>query len=83
MNTGKYVFSQIVDFLDYKEFNKCVKCYNGNWHKRDLSCWSQFLQLFFGQITSLNSIRMICVCMEAHKGQHYNLGIMLIILCQT
>jgi hypothetical protein len=75
MNTGKYIFSQIIDFLDYKEFNNCVKSYNGNWHKRDLSCWNQFLQLLFGQITSLNSIRMICVCLEAHKGQHYHLGI--------
>jgi hypothetical protein len=75
MFTGKYVFSQIVEFIDKYEFDKCVKRYKGNWHKRDLSCWNQFLQLLFGQITSLNSIRMICTCLEAHKGQHYHLGI--------
>jgi len=75
MNTGKYVFSQIVEFVDYKVFDKCVNRYSGNYRTRGLSCWSQFLQLLFGQITSQNSIRMICVCLKAHKQKHYHLGI--------
>jgi IS4 transposase len=75
MNIGKYVFSQIVEFVDYKVFDKCVNRYFGNYRTRGLSCWNQFLQLLFGQLTSQNSIRMICVCLKAHKQKHYHLGI--------
>ena len=75
MNIGKYVFSQIVEFVDYKEFDKCVNRYLGNYRTRGLTCWNQFLQLLFGQITSQNSIRMICLCLKAHKQKHYHLGI--------
>ena len=75
MNVGKYVFSQIVEFVDYKAFDKCVKRYLGNYRTRGLSCWNQFLHLLFGQITSQNSIRMICLCLKAHKNKHYHLGV--------
>ena len=75
MNTGKYVFAQIIDFIDYRAFNRCVKRYNGNHRTRDLNCWNQFLHLLFGQITGQNSIRMICLCLKAHKRKHYHLGI--------
>jgi hypothetical protein len=55
MYSGKYVFSQALKFVDNYEFNKCVKRYFGSYHVRDLSCWNQLVQLFFGQMTSLNS----------------------------
>ena len=38
MNTGKYVFSQVLVFVDKYEFDKCVKRYFGNYHIRDLNC---------------------------------------------
>jgi hypothetical protein len=34
-----------------------------------------FVQLFFGQLASLPSLRSISVCLEAHKHQLYHLGI--------
>jgi hypothetical protein len=75
MNSGKYVFSQVLDFVDKYEFDKCVKRYFGNYRVRELNCWNQFVQLFFGQLTSLNSLHDICLCMKAHKGKLYHLGI--------
>jgi hypothetical protein len=75
MHTGKYVFAQVVEFFNKYEFDKCVKRYNGNRHVRELDCWNQFLQLFFGQLTSLHSLRSISVCLEAHKNKLYHLGI--------
>ena len=75
MNSGKYIFSQLLDFVNKYEFEKCVKRYNGDFRTRDLNCWNQFLQLFFGQITSRNSLRDICLCLKAHKGKLYHLGI--------
>lgn len=75
MNSGKYVFSQLLDFIPRYEFSKCVKRYNGDYRVRELNCWNQFLQLFFGQLTSLNSLRDICLCLKAHKQKLYHLGI--------
>jgi len=75
MNTGKYVFAQLLDFIHKYEFEKCVTRYKGNHRVRELNCWNQFVQLFFGQLTSRNSLRDICVCLKAHKSKLYHLGI--------
>lgn len=75
MNSGKYVFRQLLDFVNQYEFNKCVKRYSGNYRVHDFKCWNQFVQLLFGQITSLDSLRSICTCLQAHKGQLYHLGV--------
>jgi FOG: Transposase and inactivated derivatives len=75
MNSGKYVFSQLLEFVDKYEFKKCIKRYNGDYRVRDFNCWNQFVQLFFGQLTSLNSLRDICLCLKAHRQKLYHLGI--------
>ena len=75
MNSGKYVFRQLLDFVNQYEFDKCVKRYSGNYRTRDFKCWHQFVQLLFGQITLLDSLRSICVCLKAHKAQLYHLGV--------
>lgn len=75
MNSGKYVFAQLLQFVDRYEFDKCVAKYNGDFRTRGFNCWNQFIQLFFGQLTSRNSLRDICVCLKAHKNKLYHLGI--------
>lgn len=75
MNSGKYVFAQLLQFIHRYEFEKCVSKYNGDFRTRDFNCWNQFIQLFFGQLTSRNSLRDICVCLKAHKNKLYHLGI--------
>jgi len=75
MNSGKYIFAQLLQFISKYEFEKCVDRYNGDYHVRDLNCWNQFIQLFFGQLTSRNSLRDICTCLKAHKNKLYHLGI--------
>ena len=75
MYSGKYVFAQLLSFVDRYEFNKCVKRHFGNYHVQGFDCWNQFIQLLYGQITSLESLRSICVCMKAHKDNLYHLGI--------
>lgn len=83
MYSGKYVFSQVLDFVDQYEFNKCVKRYFGNYRVRDLDCWNQFVQLLFGQLTTLNSLHSICLCLKAHKGKLYHLGIKQCVVVST
>lgn len=75
MNSGKYVFSQLLEFVNRDEFDKCVKRYSANYRVRHLDSWNQFVQLFFGQLTSLNSLQGICLCLKVHKKKLYHLGI--------
>lgn len=75
MHTGKFVFSQVLTIVNQYEFNKCVKRYKGNYHVRELDCWNQFVQLLFGQLGSLPSLRSICTCLQAHQHQLYHLGV--------
>lgn len=75
MNKGKYVFAQLNSLISSYEFDKCVDRYQGNYKVREFSCWSQFLSLMFGQITHRESIRDIVVCLKAHQGKVYHLGI--------
>jgi hypothetical protein len=74
MNVGRYVFSQVVKYIPRYQFDKCVKKYHGNWHVKDLTCYNQFLHLLFGQLTSCDSLRDICLCLNAHKDILYHLG---------
>jgi len=75
MNSGKYVFAQLLQFINRYEFDKFVSTYDGDYRSRDLNCWNQFIQLFFGQLTSRNSLRDICTCLKAHRNKLYHLGI--------
>lgn len=75
MNSGKYIFAQLLQFINRYEFDKLVKKYNGDYRTRDFNCWNQFVQLFFGQLTARNSLRDICTCLKAHRHKLYHLGI--------
>ena len=75
MNTGKFVFSQVLSCVNRYEFQKCVKRYRGDYRTRGLNCWNQFVQLFFGQLTARNGLRDICLCLNAHRNNLYHLGI--------
>lgn len=74
MNIGKYIFSQVADYIPRYELDRIVKKYNGDYHVRDLTCYNLFLHMMFGQLTSCNSIRDICLCLKAHQKILYPLG---------
>lgn len=74
MYKDKYIFSQIVDLLPRRTFDNCVKKYSGNKRVKSLTCRDQFLALMFGQLTHINSLRGIVLCLNAHPKQLYHLG---------
>jgi hypothetical protein len=74
MYNDKYIFSQIVELLPRRAFDTCVERYNGNKNVYNLSCRDQFLALMFGQLTNLNSLRSIVLCLNAHPNSLYHLG---------
>lgn len=70
---SKYIFSQVIDFIYQYEFDKCVKRYNGDYHVRELTCYNQFLHLLFGQLTTCESLRDICLYLKAHRNSLFQL----------
>jgi len=75
MNSGKTVFSQIMDYLPMYEFRKCVNRYNGNFHTSSFTCMDQFLCMAFAQLTYRESLRDIEVCLRSRQEKLYHLGI--------
>jgi hypothetical protein len=75
MNSGKTVFSQLMDFIPAHEFRRCVARYRGQYRVRSFSCWDQFLSMAFAQLTYRESLRDIETCLRALGGKLYHLGI--------
>ena len=75
MNTGRTIFSQIMDFLPLREFRKCVKRYRGNYKVQKFSRLDQFLCMAFAQLTYRESLRDIEACLRAVQCKLYHMGI--------
>ena len=75
MHTGRIVFSQLLDFLQKKHFDKCVRKYRGNHRVKTFSCFDQFLCMAFAQITYRQSLRDIETCLRAMGKKLYHCGI--------
>ena len=74
MNQGKYVFTQLTEFLPRRVFDRIVTKYSGNKHVRSFTCWNQMLCMVFGQLTSRDSMRDLMLSLEAHQPKYYHLG---------
>ena len=74
MNHGKYVFSQLVEFLPQRVFDRLVAKYNGNKSVKHFTCWNQLLCMLFGQLSSRESLRDLITVIEAHQSKSYHLG---------
>lgn len=75
MNKNKYIFAQLVEFLDKDKFRHLVDKYNGNRYVKSFTCWNQLLALMFGQLSNRESLRDVVVALEAHHTKCYHLGI--------
>lgn len=75
MHAGRFVFSQLMDFLPKYEYSKCVRRYRGNRRMRTFSCYDQFLCMAFGQLTYRESLRDIVTCLGALKMKLFHVGI--------
>ena len=75
MNTGKIVFSQIMEHMPLWEFRKCVQRYRGNYKVKSFSCLDQFLCMAFAQLTYRESLRDIESCLRSMQSKLYHMGI--------
>ena len=74
MNNGKYVYSQLIEFLPKRVFDNIVDKYGGNKYVKHFTCWNQLLVMMFGQLTNRDSLRDLIVTIDAHKSKIYHLG---------
>ncbi len=74
MNQGKFVYSQLTDFLPKRKFDGLSHKYSGDKYIKHFSCWNQLLAMVFGQLTGRDSLRDLMVSIEPHKSKYYHLG---------
>ena len=74
MNTGKTIFSQVMEFLPMYEFHKCVERYHGERKILSFSCLDQYLSIAFAQLTFRESLRDIESCLRSMSGRLYHMG---------
>ena len=68
MNKGKYVFSQLLDFLDKDVFLRISNKYNGNRYVKSFTCWNQLAVMMFGQLSNRESLRDLVLATPFHLG---------------
>lgn len=74
MHKGKYVFSQLLDFLDRNGFNYLARKYDGDKYVKHLTCYNQLAVLMFGQLSNRESLRDVVLATQAHAGKAFHLG---------
>lgn len=79
MNAGRYIFSQITDYLPKRYFERLMI----DRHKHNttdgteewqLSYWGHLLILIFGQLLGCRSLRELCAISVAHGRKSFHLG---------
>lgn len=71
----KYIFAQLVNFLDRNKFNYLVRKYDGDKYIKHFTCWNQLLVMMFGQLANRVSLRDVVLSLTAHKEKCYHLGV--------
>ena len=74
MHKGKYVFPQLLDFLDRNHFNYLVRKYGGDRYVKDFTCYNQLAVLMFGQLSNRESLRDVVLATQAHASKAFHLG---------
>ena len=74
MNTGKYIFAQLIEFLPQRIFDRIVMKYEGNKYVKHFTCWNQLLVMMFGQLSNRDSLRDLTSTISAHSNKVYHLG---------
>ena len=75
MNSGKMVFSQIMDCLPWWRFYPIVKQHRGNHKVKHFSCAEPFLVMAFAQLTYRKSLRDVEAAFNAIGKKAYHMGI--------
>ena len=74
MNAGKTLFAQVMEFVPWKSFSRIIDRHHGDAGVSELSCADVFRAMAFAQLTGLDSIRGVHVCLGAMSGKLFHMG---------
>lgn len=74
MMIGKYVFSQLLDFVDRNDFNYLARKYGGDKYVKQFTCYNHLAVLIFGQLCNRESLRDVVLATQVHASKAYHLG---------
>ena len=75
MNQDRYVFSQVISFIDRNHFNYLVRKYNGDHYIKHYTCYNQLVTIIFGQLSRSASLRDVVIALQAQGSKCYHLGV--------
>jgi hypothetical protein len=74
MNTGKTLFSQLMDCLPWSTFARIVARYHGDHSVQTFPCSEQYRAMAFAQLTFRESLRDIEACLSAQPAKLLHMG---------
>ena len=74
MNTGKLLFTQLMDCVPWTSFARSVARYGGDHRMRRFSCAEQYRAMAFAQLTYRECLRDIEACLNAQPNKIYAMG---------
>lgn len=74
MNTGIYIYAQLIEFLPQRIFDGIVMKNEENKYVKHFTCWNQLLVMIFGQLSIRDSLRDLTSTIAAHTNKTYHLG---------
>ena len=74
MNSGRTLFSQVMDFISWTSFYRLVAKYGGDVRVRKFRCTEQFRAMAFAQMAYRESLRDIEACLNAQPAKLYGMG---------
>lgn len=74
MHQGRYIFSQLTDFIPKRKFERIVKEHQDNTVRWQLTYYNQLLVLIFGQLQGCSSLRELTDITTAHASKSFHLG---------
>ena len=74
MNSGRFVFTQLLDLIHRQTLDRLVERYNAESRVRHFGCRQQFIAMAFAQLTWREGLRDIADCLNARPSTRYHLG---------
>jgi len=75
MFAGTTIFTQVMDLLPWRRFQRCVTRYQGDYKVQTFKCAEHFRVMAFAQLTYRESLRDIETCLRVMGSRLYHMGI--------
>ncbi len=75
MNAGKTLFAQVMEFVPWRSFSRIIDRHHGDAGVSELGCADVFRAMAFAQLSGLDSIGGVHVCLRAMSGKLFHMGL--------